>query len=196
MTARTVRFNRSGVSEGARVVKSGGLIIYPTDTVYGLGCDPFDERAVSRLFQTKGREAKPVPVLCADLESAGRLVSMNDTALSLARRHWPGQLTIVAPLKRRVPVLVDQGGGTVGVRVPALPLCVELIRLCGGFLTGTSANVSGFPSCRSAEESLAALGEKVDLVLDGGTRDGQESTVVRIDGDSFEVLRRGTAVVW
>lgn len=165
--------------------------MYPTDTVYGLGCDPFNEDAVARLFRAKGREKKPVPVLCADLRFAQELAKLDATALSLARRHWPGALTIVAPLKRKVPLPLDQGTGLVGVRIPALRLCVELIRLCGGFLTGTSANVSGHPSCRTAAESFEALGEKVDFILDGGRREGTESTVVRVLGSETKILRAG-----
>lgn len=184
--------NESSISKAARLVRKGGLVVYPTDTVYGLGCDPFDEKAVARLFDAKGRSTKPVPVLCDSLESALGLGSMNETALSLAHVFWPGALTLVVPLRRKLPYLVDQGSGEVGVRVPALKACTELIRLCGGFLTGTSANLSGRPSCRTAAEAAKALGEKVDLVLDGGRLGGTESTVVRVLRGSVEVLRRGS----
>ena len=185
----------ASVSEAAELVRKGGLVVYPTDTVYGLGCDPFDEKAVARLFEAKGRSTKPVPVLCDTLESAIGLGSMNETALSLAHMFWPGALTLVVPLRKKLPFLVDQGRGEVGVRVPALKACTKLIRLCGGFLTGTSANLSGRPSCRTAAEAARALGEKVDLVLDGGRLGGTESTVVRVLGGSVEVLRRGSVEI-
>jgi L-threonylcarbamoyladenylate synthase len=185
----------ASISEAAELVRKGGLIVYPTDTVYGLGCNPFDAKAVARLFEAKGRSTRPVPVLCDSLASALDIASMNETALSLARTFWPGALTIVVTARRKLPFLVDQGSGEVGVRVPALKACTELIRLCGGFLTGTSANISGRPSCRTAAEAAGALGDKVDLILDGGRLRGTESTVVRVRGGSVEVLRRGSVDV-
>jgi L-threonylcarbamoyladenylate synthase len=183
------------MAEASRLVRAGGLLVYPTDTVYGLGCDPFNEAAVARLFEAKGRESKPIPVLCDCLESAAGLGSITGAAYELARRHWPGGLTIVVEAKRKLPFRVDQGSGEVGVRVPALGSCVELIRRSGGFLTGTSANLSGRPSCRSAVDAFGQLGDRVDLVLDGGFLEGVESTVVRVRGDDVEVLRRGAVEV-
>jgi len=119
------------------------------------------------------------------------LVEMNQRALELARRFWPGALTIVAPLKRSLPFLLHQGTGTLGVRVPATPLCVALIETCGGWLTATSANLSGSPSARTAAEAASQLGHSVDLILDGGRLEGFESTVVRVVGDGIQVLRVG-----
>lgn len=191
MTARRLPFSRYAVESAAAIVKGGGLIVYPTDTVYGLGADPMNAAAVKRLLAVKRREAKPIPVLCDCLESALSLAWLNARSVGLARTHWPGALTIVAPLKGELPFPIHQGTGTVGVRVPASKLCVELIRLCGGFLTGTSANVSGKPTCRSAEEAMKELGGEVDLVLDGGRLEGLASTVVRVLGEGIEVLRKG-----
>ena len=191
MAAPVVPFVRASILSAASVVTLGGLVVYPTDTVYGLGCNPMDGKAVARLFEAKGREAKPVPVLCASLEESATLVKMSPMALKLAGRFWPGALTIVAPLKRSVPVPLHQGTGSLGVRVPASPLCVELIRACGGLLTGTSANLSGRPSCRTADEAKRQLGDSVDLILDGGRLEGAESTVVRVVGDDVIILRRG-----
>lgn len=179
------------MEDAATVVKGGGLIVYPTDTVYGLGADPMNSGAVKRLFDVKRREAKPIPILCDGLESALRLAWLNARSVDLARRHWPGALTIVAPLKEELPYQVHQGSGTVGVRVPASKLCVELIRLCGGLLTGTSANVSGKPACRSAEEAMKEMGAEVDVILDGGRLEGMASTVVRVLAEGIEVLRKG-----
>ncbi|MDV3277398.1 MAG: threonylcarbamoyl-AMP synthase [Nitrososphaerales archaeon] len=191
MTARLVLFTRSGVEDAAAVVKAAGLVVYPTDTVYGLGVDPMDSDAVRRLFAVKRREARPIPILCDSLESALRLVWLNSRSVDLAKRHWPGALTIVAPLKEELPFQVHQGSGTVGVRVPASKLCAQLIRLCGGYLTGTSANISGRPPCRSAGEAMKELGGAVDLILDGGCLEGKASTVVRVLGEGIEVLRKG-----
>jgi L-threonylcarbamoyladenylate synthase len=195
MTTRVVPIGSSSITEAAIVVRRGGLVVYPTDTVYGIGCDPFDDEAVSRLFEAKVRGTKPVPVLCDSMRSARTLVSMSPTAQVLAEEFWPGGLTIVMPTVRKLPYLLDQGSGEVGLRVPALDSCVKLIEQCGGFLTGTSANASGSPPCRTAAEALEELGGKVDLILDGGTLQGEESTVVRVRGHSVEVLREGAVKI-
>ena len=181
----------SSIAKAAGVVKGGGLVVFPTDTVYGLGCDPFNERAVVRLFAAKGRGAKAVPVLCSSAAKAKEVVLLNGRALELAGAHWPGALTIVAPLRRSVPMVLSQGKKTLGVRVPDYAPCLELIAACGGWLTGTSANLSGRPSAKTAAEAIEQLGGSVDLILDGGTRGGLESTVVGVDGDEVTILRTG-----
>ncbi len=167
------------------------MIVYPTDTVYGLGCDPTNADAVQRLSEAKKRNQRPIPVLCSSESAAMELVEMNQRALELARRFWPGALTIVAPMKRSLPLQLHQGTGTLGVRVPAMPLCVTLIEACGGWLTGTSANLSGLPSARTTAEAASQLGDHVDLILDGGKLEGLELTVVRAVDDGIQVLRVG-----
>ena len=178
------------ISRAAETVMRGGLIVYPTDTVYGLGCDPFNEEAVRRLFSAKGRGAKAVPVLCSSREKAADLADLGPKGDELARRHWPGALTIIAQLKMRVPDMLSQGPN-LGVRVPHHALCLELVASCGGWLAGTSANVSGAPSARSAGEALRQLGDTVDLILDGGPSAGTGSTVVSVVGGAVTILRTG-----
>ncbi len=195
MPAKLIQFTPATIARAAEVVKGGGLLVYPTDTVYGLGCDPFNDSAVRSLFEAKGRSARPIPVLCDSLRSARGLGSLTGTALDLAKKFWPGALTIVVPLRRHVPQPVDQGSGEVGLRVPDSDLTVRLIHLCGGHLAGTSANVSGHPSCRSASDASEALGDRVDLILDGGELKGTESTVVRASGSSVAVFREGSVVL-
>jgi len=191
LRARLLAMDAESVALAAKAVRRGLLVVYPTDTVYGLGCDPLNHAAVRCLFEAKGRESKPVPVLCASTEKAEELVKFSLRAAVLAREHWPGALTIVAPLKRPVPTQLTQGGEYLGVRVPAHPGCLGLISACGGWLTGTSANISGKPSTRSAGEALDQLGGSVDLVLDGGRLVGKESTVVKVVGDEVTILRTG-----
>jgi L-threonylcarbamoyladenylate synthase len=179
------------IGKAARVVRHGGMVVYPTDTVYGLGCDPFNEAAVKRLFEAKGRESKPIPVLCSSIDKAKELVKLSPTGMDLAEKHWPGALTIVAPIARSVPPQLTRGGGNLGVRVPAHPGAIELIVACGGRLTGTSANLSGRPSARTAAEAIDQLGNSVDIVLDGGRLQGAESTVVQVIGTEVTLLRTG-----
>ncbi|HUI86877.1 MAG TPA: L-threonylcarbamoyladenylate synthase [Nitrososphaerales archaeon] len=195
MSPRIVKADLNGAAIAGRLVRSGGLVVFPTDTVYGLGCDPRNSDAVSRLFQAKRREPKPIPILCDGFETAASLVVLDGAAKKLAEANWPGALTIVAPVRVELPYPVHQGTGMVGVRVPAHAVCLDLIRICGGSITGTSANLSGRPACRSAEEAISELGEEVDLVLDGGYLTGRESTVVRFGEKGIEVLREGAVRV-
>ena len=194
MPVRRLKIGPEAVAEAVRIVKRGGVVAIPTDTVYGLGCDPSSDQAVGALFKVKRREAKPVPVLCADAAVAEKLVELNGVAKRLAGLHWPGALTIVAPLKKgsKLSALLHQGSGSLGVRVPDSDVCLELARKVGGAITGTSANLSGRPSCRTAAQVVASLDGRIELVIDGGTLRGKESTVVRVSGATVEVLREGS----
>ncbi|HXW95089.1 MAG TPA: L-threonylcarbamoyladenylate synthase [Nitrososphaerales archaeon] len=191
MRARLLAIDSNSIGLAANAVRRGFLIVFPTDTVYGLGCDPLNHAAVRRLFEAKGRESKAVPVLCASAGRAEELVKLGGRAAELAREYWPGALTIVAALRRPVPSQLTQGRDYLGVRVPAHSRCLELIAACGGWLTGTSANRSGRPSARSAGEAMDELGDSVDFVLDGGRLSGQESTVVKVVGGEVTILRTG-----
>jgi L-threonylcarbamoyladenylate synthase len=167
------------------------LVVYPTDTVYGLGCDPFNVDAVRWLFKAKGRASKPVSVLCSSVAKAKSLVELSSEACNLARTYWPGALTIVAPLRQPVPIELTQSSPNLGVRVPNHRGCLQLISRCGGWLTGTSANHSGRPSARTAAEASRQVGRYVDLILDGGRLEGKESTVVQVVGNAVTILRTG-----
>src|SRR5271155_393692 len=118
LAVRCMRAGPEAVAEAARVVKGGGVVAIPTDTVYGLGCDPSSDKAVGRLFEVKNRQAKAGPVLCASALGAGRLVDLNGVAKRLAKAYWPGALTIVAPIRKGggLSPLLDQGSGHLGVR--------------------------------------------------------------------------------
>jgi len=194
LAVRCLRAGQEAVVEAVRVLKTGGVVAVPTDTVYGLGCDPSSDAAVGRLFEVKNRQAKPVPLLCADFGVAERLVDLNGVARRLAGLHWPGALTIVAPIKKRSDLshLLDQGSGYLGVRVPDSEVCVALAEKVGGSITGTSANLSGQPPCRTAAQVAGSLDGRIQLVIDGGELRGKESTVVKVSGGTVEVLRKGS----
>jgi L-threonylcarbamoyladenylate synthase len=119
------------------------------------------------------------------------VVTLEDAAKELAGRFWPGALTIVAPLRRQVPARLDQGSGWLGVRVPDNDIVRSLALELGGWITGTSANISGQPSCRTAQEVEERVGSRIDAIIDGGRAGGVESTVVKVEQGSIEVLRRG-----
>ncbi len=193
--ARIVKADAEGaLAEAIAVLRSGGLVAYPSDTVYGLAAAANDERAVGRIFAVKNRDAsKSLSLLLAsggDLEGVGAEVP--PLARVLAERYWPGPLTLVL---RRSPAFHSAalgGGDTVAVRVPDHRLLRELIRALGQPITGTSANRSGRPACRSAQEVEREVGDAVDLIIDGGpSGGGAESTVVDVTGGPPVVLREG-----
>jgi len=194
LTVRCLRAGPAGVAEAVRIIEGGGVVAIPTDTVYGLACDPSSDQAVGLVFEVKSRQAKPVPLLCANSGTAERFVVLNGVARKLAALHWPGALTIVAPLRRgsTLSPLLDQGSGYLGVRVPDSDVCLQLAGKVGGAITGTSANLSGQPSCRTAAQVIASLDGGVKLVIDGGTLRGKESTIVKVSGANVEVLREGS----
>jgi len=189
---RILKASQSSISEAIRVIKIGGLIVYPTDTIYGLGCDPFNTLAVKRLIDAKGQRKKPLPILASDVEHVKIVAEVTEAAEKLARRFWPGPLTIVLKKKPLLPQMVTFGRDTVGVRVPNHPVTLELLRRCDGLLIGTSANISGKKSTATAEEAANQLGGEVDLILDGGrTRLRKGSTVINLAGRRFRLERVG-----
>lgn len=180
-----------------RALRAGGLVAYPTDTVYGLGTDAFRAASVARLYEVKHRPRyMPLPLLIADLEQLERIAgSVSPVVAGLAQRLWPGAVTLVLRKSSAVPDIVTAGSDKVGVRLPQHPIPVFLARSLGRPLTGTSANVSGRPSCRTAacvREQFAEGPEGVDLIIDGGECPGGiESTVVDVTGVAPNILREG-----
>lgn len=189
---RIVSASIDDIDEAAKFVLEGGLIAYPTDTVYGLGCNPFDSDAVDRLVKAKERVKGSLPILVSSLQDAERLGEISGLAMRLANRFWPGPLTLVVRPRLNFPSRVTGDAVLVGLRIPNHRIATRLIKACGGALIGTSANISGRPSLRTAEEVVSELGDRVDLVVDGGPAPlGRESTVVRVLGEEATVLREG-----
>jgi len=189
---RILRVSREAVEEAAEIVRDGGLVIYPTDTVYGLGCDPFNEAAVRRLLRAKRRRGKPLPVAVSSLEAAERIAVFNEAARRVARRFWPGAVTIVLECRAEPPQEVTAGTGRVGVRVPGYEWAVLLAELSGGSIVSTSANITGMEPPRTVWEALRQVGDRVDLALDGGEAPlRRPSTVVDMTSGSPRVLREG-----
>lgn len=188
---RVLKADLDGLAEAADVVARGGLICYPTDTVYGLGCDPLNALAVQEVVQVKGGRTKPMPILVKGPEDAERLAHVSDRARKFARKFWPGPLTMVLPARDVLPKILAQEG-TVGLRSPKHAICLDLLALCSGALVGTSANLTGKPPATSAEEVAKELGDRVDLVLDGGRSPvGVASTVIDLTKTRFIILRDG-----
>ena len=187
---RLVGMSIDELKEAAKLALSGGLIAYPTDTVYGIGCNPFDADAVDRLVKAKERVKAALPILASSLEAAERLGEIGGVAAALANKFWPGPLTLVVRPRTILPAKVAGDSLLVGLRIPNHETARRLIQESGGVLIGTSANISGHPALRTAEEVVRELEGRVDLVVDGGPASlGRESTVVRVLGDEITVLR-------
>ncbi len=175
------------------MLRDGGLVCYPTDTVYGIGAAAGDDAAVRRLFAVKGRPPdKPLPLLLADVSDAARVAEVTPLAKALATRFWPGALTIVMRKATSYRSLALAGGGTAAVRVPGPRTVGRIVRALGEPITGTSANRTGRRAPISAAEVAFQMGEMVELIIDGGQpRMRLESTVIDITHDKPEIVREG-----
>ena len=180
-------------------LRSGALIVYPTETLYALGCDPRDAGAVQRLVALKGRvTGKPLPLIAASVEAARTAVSLTDVGTArlwelLTEHFWPGPLTLVAPARDGLATAVTAGTGCVGIRVSGLPLAREVAAAGDGLIVSTSASRSGEGVPGFADGVAAVLGGGVDLVLDAGPRStGVPSTVLAISNGVPGLLRQGS----
>ena len=185
--------NYDHIASSASTLGDGGIIVFPTDTVYGIGCNPYYDESVERIFQIKDRsEDKPLPVMGYSISDIEKLVHMSPLAKSLAQYFWPGALTIVSPCKdNNISRRVMAGGDNLAVRIPGNRCTQSLLRLCK-YLIGTSANVSGRKPCTSSYEVLSSGLSGFDLVLDGGALGGGiESTIIEVMDSNVRILREG-----
>jgi L-threonylcarbamoyladenylate synthase len=181
----------------AAVLRSGGVVAYPTETFYGLGALARDAAALERLARAKGRpEGKPLPLVAADLAMAEAVAVVDGLARRLADRFWPGPLTLVLPARVGLPDPITGGTGTVGIRVPGSEVARALCRAAGGPVVSTSANPSGAPPPAAVADLDPGLVARIDGVLDAGPAPGGlPSTVVAVEGDRLRLVREG-AVAW
>lgn len=195
METRVLPFNDDSIAEAARLILAGEPVAVPTETVYGLAADATNAGAVARIYEAKGRPSfNPLIVHVPDLSAAQRIGEFNDEALAMARRHWPGPLTLVVPVRSDAPIasLVTAGLPSVGIRVPDHPAMQALLRAVGRPLAAPSANASGSISPTRAEHVLKSLARRISLIVDGGaTKRGIESTIVAATGGPLRLLRRG-----
>ncbi len=185
--------SENAIERAAKAVAEGLLVAFPTDTVYGLGASLQRPKAVLRIYSAKSRPPdKPIPVLIPDVESLSLIAAEMPSAVSkLSRAFWPGPLTIVLKSSPAVPKEVTAGGETVAVRVPNHEIALKLLRKAGAMAV-TSANISGFPPPLTAEEVVAQLCDKIEIVLDGGKCPGGiPSTIVDLTGEPPIILREG-----
>ncbi len=182
------------IQHAADVIKKGGVVAFPTRCLYGLGADPFNPKAVGRIFKIKQRPAaKPILLLIDDPARLEPLVSrITASAVNIMKRFWPGRVTLVFEASDRVPLELMAGTGKIGIRLAGHPAAAALAAAAQSPITGTSANLSGQPGCHRIEDLPPAVTEQLDLILDAGPlKGGRGSTVVDVAGDIPRVLREG-----
>ena len=183
------------IKKAAKIIRAGGLVIFPTETVYGLAADALNEKAVARIFEVKGRPAaNPLPIQIASVKDINVLTSnIPDIAKRLMNDFFPGPLTLVFESSESISELITAGTGKVGIRMPDHRVALALIKEFGGPIIATSANLTGQPAPTTADEAVSYLGKSADAVLDcGPTKIMVPSTVVDVSADPPVILREGS----
>ena len=183
----------NAVKECAKTLDNGGLAVFPTETVYGIGADAYNEKAIRSLYEKKQRPLdKPLLMHISSLEMAEEIAYLNDTARELIKRFTPGPLTLVVKAKPILPSIALAGGDTVGLRFPSNDIFLEISKAFGKPIAATSANISGEKSTARAEE-LKSITDVADVIIDGGECElGLESTIVSLVGEKAKILRLGS----
>jgi tRNA threonylcarbamoyl adenosine modification protein (Sua5/YciO/YrdC/YwlC family) len=174
-------------------LQQGGVIAYPTDTTYGLGCDIFSRQGVRTIYQIKQRDArKPFSFICAALSDVSRFAHVSNFAFKIMKRHLPGPYTFVLEATRIVPDSLVTRQKTVGIRIPDDPIALAIVHELGHPLVTTGANIAGEVPLHDPVEIERQLGKQLELVIDGGIRLGHPSTIISLIDDRIEVLREGS----
>jgi len=185
---------KSALQYAGDMIIGGRVVAVPTDTFYALSADPFNLAAIEAVFRIKGRpESRALPILVDSIERAISLIrDVPDNFLRLSQQFWPGPLTLVIEATDRLPLKVTGNSGRVALRWANSRIVSGLIASVGGPITGTSANISGFPSCTNAQQIMKQLGDRLPLVLDAGDTGGiLASTIVALRGDEWAIVRDG-----
>lgn len=174
-------------------LRQGGVIIYPTDTIYGIGCDIFNRKGIKKIQQIKERDArKPFSFICSDLAEVANYAQVSNFAFKIMKRHLPGPFTFVLEASKVVPDSLCTKQKTVGIRIPENVICQAIVKELGHPLVTTSANLSGEETLQDPLLIEDSMGRLVDFVVDGGITLGEASTVISLLDDRIEVLRQGS----
>lgn len=173
-------------------LRKGGVIVYPTDTTYGMGCDIYNKKGIEKIYQIKQRDKrKPFSFICPDLATIASYANVSNNAFKIMKRHLPGPYTFVLEATREVPDLLVTRQRTVGVRMPDNNIALEIVRQFGHPLVTTSANVTQQPTYEDPSLIEDELGAQLDMVVDGGKLSGDPSSVISLIDEEIEVLRQG-----
>jgi tRNA threonylcarbamoyl adenosine modification protein (Sua5/YciO/YrdC/YwlC family) len=183
------------IKKAADVLRTGGIIVYPTDTVYGLGCDLFNKRGVEKIYEIKHRNKKqPLSFICADLKDISRYAMVSNFAYKTMRRLLPGPYTFILEASRLVPKILLQKRNAVGIRVPDNEICLSLVRELGNPIINTSAKLEQDEVISDPFEIEKKM-KRVDLVIDGGTLASEQSSIISLIDDEPQVIRAGKGEV-
>lgn len=184
------------VDKAAQVLEDGGLIAYPTDTYYGIGCDLLSRKAIDRLYGVKGRDRKkPLAFLCPDLSDVSKYAIVSKFAYRIMKQLTPGPFTFVLNATKLVPDMMQTKQRQVGIRVPQAPLMLAIASRLGRPIVTTSATDQDGQTLIDAKDIKEQLGTRLDLILDGGVQPNEPSTVVSLVDDQIEVLRQGKGLI-
>ena len=177
----------------ATLIKKGAVVVFPTDTTYGIGCDPYNIESVERIFEIKHRDTKnPLPVLAYCSDDVERMVLIDGVGRTLAKAYWPGALTIVAPMRdENLPTLVTANKNNIGIRIPKNKCILSVLNHCK-YIVGTSANLTGQKACTNPSEVLKSSLHGYDVLLNGGqVEGGVPSTIVELFNSNYKIIREG-----
>jgi len=181
------------IEQVVRTLRQGGVVAYPTDTTYGIGCDIFHKKGVKAIYQIKQRDPrKPFSFICADLSDVANYAQVSNFAFKIMKRHLPGPYTFVMEATRVVPDLLTTKQKTVGIRIPDNPIALAIVRELGHPLVTTSVNIAGEDPLSDPQLIEEQMGNLFDLVIDGGILMGKPSTIISLIDDRVEVLREGS----
>lgn len=185
--------NPECATKAAKVLKSGGVIVYPTETLYGIGTLASNKDGVERIFEIKGRpQGKPIPLLVKNLDMLSQIAENSVLASALSEKFWPGRLTMILNLTSILPELISCGSGKIALRISAHPFLKSLFELIDEPLTSTSANLSGDQNLLDSEALIETFNSKVDLIVDSGKiPESRGSTIVDLTLDTPQILREG-----
>ena len=174
------------------LLKKGGVMIYPTDTIYGLGCDIFNKKAIEKIYQLKKRERKkPLSIICADIKEVAKYAIIQDYAYRLMKKYLPGPYTFILKAKNKMPKTFLSKNRTVGIRIPANQICLEIAQKLGNPIITTSLNVSGEEVMADPKELSKEMQNKIDIIINSGPLPKEASSIIDLSGDQPIVLRAG-----
>lgn len=187
-----VSCNKEGIEKASEIINQGGIVIFPTDTVYGIGCDPFNKESVEKIYKIKSRDImKSVPVLTYSIETAEKIGEFNQFTKKIVEKFWPGPLTVIVKITDEKIKESLNLKNKIAIRVPDHKCTLELLKKCN-FLVGTSANISGDSPYTDPEECLKNL-ENYDVFVDGGIISSKgESTIIEIENEQIKIIREGS----
>ena len=180
------------IDKAVSLLKEGGVIAYPTDTIYGLGCDMYNKKAIQRIYQIKNRDPqKPFSFICSDLKNISLYAQVTNQAYKIMKRYLPGPYTFILLGTKLVPKIMTTKRKTVGIRVPDNNICLSLVKTLGNPIISTSVGFSGREVLSDPSLIEETFGSQIDLTIDGGLLANQPSTIISLIDDEIEVIREG-----